>query len=934
MWRIPFFSYSLSFLHRHFFKIPFGVISQTFSVKRNYPGTKFYRTSGTLLIFIILFLFIKPFFLLAQLPTDPVLPAGTASAETKIPSPDNPAPSVPAADGNAPQNTVLNISIPLWEREPFDRIILKNAKKRKIFDIQPLVIPEGVSLNPDALRKAFKTSKLQIRLLEDPENLRQIPFSNLDKILRFEDILIEEARQLILDKNFDDAYECLKFVRSEYPETRNLNAAYQFFLEREAANYIREKNYEMALVRVYALAELNPKYARLPNIYVPLVKNLWKENLNKKNYAVGGQFIREIQKILPDHPDVKKLVAEMNEKVEEMKADIQKSQNTGNIHQAILVSREMMELSPDRKDVINLAKKIREQYPQVNVGITWCATQVQPVLLNDWASLRTRRLIYRPLVEFRGPGPEGGEYISPLGTLLVENLNRTLRLNILPEIGWDGTDVKLTAYDISRQLLRCIDSQDVQHDPLLSDIFQSVEVSSPTEITLHLRQAHVLPKSLLQMPVLPFSSAKNISPDTLTNGPFVPKSFNDKPLSIHHGILNIPVTDSVSGNAPVILRYSASSNYFLDKIETEEKSGNRPLQIIETKFDKGRNASVALIQNQIQVLDRVNPWELSILQNAKEHVTVTPYAVPRTHVLLPNRNKPLLSNRIFRRALVYGINRDIILSHLLGKKSYPGCQVISGPFSVGASHGDPLAYAYDSHIPPRKYDPYLAALLARVAISQVLKPEEIKKIENQRKEAEKKELPEATSEKTSEEKNKSPDQNKSQTQKSEKSDSEEKNQEKPSVLPMEPLILAHPPHELARISCLQIQRQLAIIGIPVTLYEFKTHETVEMREDFDLIYAELTMAEPLLDARRLLSAQGPTGRCSSHMDMALRQLDAATDWNQISRILKRIHRLCYDDTAVIPLWQILDHYAYHNSVEGIGEKVFSLYENIEEWQLK
>ncbi|MEA3342076.1 MAG: hypothetical protein U9R15_19090 [Chloroflexota bacterium] len=69
------------------------------------------------------------------------------------------------------------------------------------------------------------------------------------------------------------------------------------------------------------------------------------------------------------------------------------------------------------------------------------------------------------------------------------------------------------------------------------------------------------------------------------------------------------------------------------------------------------------------------------------------------------------------------------------------------------------------------------------------------------------------------------------------------------------------------------------------------------------------------------------------MDLALRQLDWATDWPQVSAKLREIHRIAHNDVAVIPLWQLTDHFAHSRSLQGIGERPVMLYQNVEQWRI-
>ena len=89
-------------------------------------------------------------------------------------------------------------------------------------------------------------------------------------------------------------------------------------------------------------------------------------------------------------------------------------------------------------------------------------------------------------------------------------------------------------------------------------------------------------------------------------------------------------------------------------------------------------------------------------------------------------------------------------------------------------------------------------------------------------------------------------------------------------------------------------------------------------DDVDLLYAELPMWEPLVDARRVLGEEGMTGGCSPYMTLALRQLDEAVDWSQVRDCLHRVHRIAFDDTAIVPLWQLVEYFVYHDSLGGIA----------------
>ncbi len=63
----------------------------------------------------------------------------------------------------------------------------------------------------------------------------------------------------------------------------------------------------------------------------------------------------------------------------------------------------------------------------------------------------------------------------------------------------------------------------------------------------------------------------------------------------------------------------------------------------------------------------------------------------------------------------------------------------------------------------------------------------------------------------------------------------------------------------------------------------------------------------------------------------LRRLDEASEWRDVADRLRQIHRIAADDVAVVPLWQMTDHFAYYRSLKGAGKPV-TLYDNVESWQ--
>ncbi len=365
----------------------------------------------------------------------------------------------------------------------------------------------------------------------------------------------------------------------------------------------------------------------------------------------------------------------------------------------------------------------------------------------------------------------------------------------------------------------------------------------------------------------------HVHPDAMLQTPLVPWNTIDLDSAEIPG--NGPYSLYFGDDTPENeVHFRANDSYFAT-------GAKQPKEIVERFFADGRQAVDALRRGKVAALDRVNPWDVPALKASQQFVT-EPYAVPCVHCLIPHSKKSILSRRAFRRALVYGIKRQEILDELLRGAESQQNQVISGPFPRGQDYDDPLGYAFNEQIRPRPYNPRLAMTLAHLALRQE------SAMSKKRGEGELKDIP--------------------------------------------PLVLAHPPHDVARVACRAIQEQLKPLGIEVTLTELAPRVWGQPEQDYDLRYAELAMWDPVVDARRLLGPNGLLGRTSAYMSLALRQLDQANDWKRAREALWDIHRLAHEDVSIIPLWQLADYFAYNKALRGIGAKPVTLYQSIETWQ--
>jgi hypothetical protein len=195
---------------------------------------------------------------------------------------------------------------------------------------------------------------------------------------------------------------------------------------------------------------------------------------------------------------------------------------------------------------------------------------------------------------------------------------------------------------------------------------------------------------------------------------------------------------------------------------------------------------------------------------------------------------------------------------------------------------DPAAYAYDDRIAPAPYDPVMAAILVRLAEQQLASAAE-----------QRKEPPPALGE----------------------------------------LVLAHPAGELPRFICKQIQTQWDLVGVKCRLRELPPGQTQVTDGDWDLLFAELFLLEPLVDLGRLLGDGGAFASSDPFVSLAVRKLSEVENWKDARSRLQELHRLLATDATLLPLWQLVDHFVCHRGVQGVRQQPVVFYQDVERWRV-
>lgn len=800
----------------------------------------------------------------------PAAPAAEPPADEPAEKPADAAPQAQPAPAPASPAAQAPSGPPLYERYPFDRIHLK-----------PNLAPVGEEMKeverldlPGRQRPQNPRSsdKLKVRFLDDPTQEYEIRWGDIDRIELFEELVLQEAMALIAEGRAAEAFGHYQFLNGFAPDFPGVQEAVDGYLFRDAKEQAGAKRFDAALAVLYEVHARNPQYPGLQRALGVTVGKLIEGQAAKRNYLEARRLLAALVERYPDDPIAKQWTEKFAKQSDALLDKARKYAAARKMPEAQEAVTAAVRIWPSSVEARQLAVEQNKSYPVVAVGVTMLPAADSPTgKLRDWASLRSDRLLHRRLFELSSydQNGEGGSYVCPFGEVERGDLGLRLNFRLRGDLPWSQGKGVLSGYDVSQRLLAMADPGSGLYQSDWQDLLGAVSVRKVNEVEVVLRRTHVRPDAMLQTALAPWQQPLSLEPDGRAS--------------------NGPYVPYQRDEAR--LRYRHNPRYFA-------LGQSQPREVEERLYPRGEAAVQALRNGEIAVLDRINPAYLTELAETPQ-IKVAPYAAPTVHCLLPNLKRPFVDQRTFRRALAYGIHREAILKQRLlnGREleELRDCQTVTGPF--------PRGYAYNEKLTARDYDPWLSATLARVVQASLAKKRAAEAkaaaIESGADEKAAAQAAAAVS----------------------------------GAVPLPKLTLAHPPSELARMACEEIAGQLGRLELQVELREMPPGQAFQMPPDVDLLYVELPIWEPVVDARRLLGADGLVGWASPYMDLALRQLDEATDWKSARQRLLRIHQLAYEELTLIPLWQMTEFFAYRDDLRGVGMRPVTLYQNIESWQV-
>ncbi|MCL2743717.1 MAG: ABC transporter substrate-binding protein [Planctomycetaceae bacterium] len=759
---------------------------------------------------------------------------------------------------------------PLFLQAPRYRLTLTSHYNGASFLVEPIEFPNGVRPNP-----LPRIDGITVVFFNNPHKKYDVKWNFIEKIDLFHELVFEEFQKLLkqtaeyadeteeeisMSSRFELLFDYLNFLNEYKKDLPAFNKEYKTFLLLEAQWQLKTGSNDAALVRFAKLLEENRRDNDLKSAAAAALDSVLTKEYAAERFTQCRTYFSLFAETLPQET----LFLQWKEKIVQAalgqtalsKAALSKKQYTA----AHLYNQTALSIAPQSAAVQDWQKELQQKAPLFRVAVSVPMPEKNTFsALPDAALMRYRRLLDNMFLQFIKPSLEGGVYRND--KVKVQRAENGLSLSFTTD---DSVLLNEVADTISQLYKSSVNTSGTNSETLFARLFDSAHIKSAQietaqqtaadTVTVKFKRRFPLPEALFAVPL--FTENKNTE-------------------------------NKINAGLYSLVKREENNTYF----DANRYAGTSPAVINERLILRSEDAVTALKEGSVDIIDRVAPWETENLKK-QTGIETGRYAVPEVHFIVPNLRKTLTSDRTFRRALSFGLNRQAMLGRILNKSPAKISEritseivgaVSSVPFIRGNSLGDPLGYANDTSIRPRQYEPKLAAALALSAFNQIRNTE--------------------------------------------------KDGDKLTSIPI--LVLSYPANDTAKYAALLIKHQWAAIGVPVRIAERTDESGIGRDSEVDFWLVERTVKEPLTEAELIFGSGGLCDYVSPAMELALEKLRSVEDWSEAAKTLFAIHKICYEETTVIPLWQIYIYYAYRSEIKGIAADasfeiggIVDLYENV------
>jgi len=723
----------------------------------------------------------------------------------------------------------------------------------------------------NGLPPSFEETNYIIRRLQDPADiLYSVNGKHVVRIQRYQDLLLLETRRALKRQDVDEAFLLLSRLQQVAPNTPGIQKLEEDFYFADTRELFRKKLFDEALLSIERVLKLNPNRAGLNRV----LNTILSQTINTEFAAGDYRSVRA--KLIFARRKYGTLTQPL---VDKWNGAI-KSKG----EEQFTIAKKAF-AADDTSTALMAIRKASDIWPELD-GVE----ELKSTILAKFSDVRVGvTQEFHPTEKSYSPADMLNWATRRTGRLLQRDLLALDNYSVdgaiyRSEFGKLGASdlrkIELTlsadyiqnGHRLTQQMLALADPNSHHFSPRWSEYVKEIYLNSP-KIEIQLTRPTLRPEGLL------------------------PRVLRDSSIA-----------DLTKGNFERAPSSAAGSQAF---VQADGQAANSFNELREILYSDASEAASAIDAGLVDIVDRINPGDFDRLLRVPD-VSLIPYRLPTIHGLVFNDRQDVLRDATFRRGLLYGIDRQTFVNEELGSREKEIATVLSGFAPIGRSKNDPLGYAYSRQITPRPYDPSLGSVLLKLA----LRSQQIREAAKKRSKANNL-LEEAAARVAEKEKQ-----------------SEQGKVAKEEEPELPELVLAFPENSIAGAACVSISANWQRLGVRVKLRPMPAGRVIPSDSNWDVLYVESMIEEPLVDLPELVLGHQILGRHGGLVWQAMRQLQESDSIEDTRSEFMRIHQLIYDHTPILPLWQIIEHIAVRKSVTGISESPISLYDDIDQWRMR
>jgi hypothetical protein len=581
-------------------------------------------------------------------------------------------------------------AVPFWQLAPFDRVTLSNGNKH---DVDPIRIPAGTDLSAVAddeyvgrpglppRTEIRRPVRYRVRRQADGQDY-EIYGRHIDKIELYEDLLLQQARKLLREDQFDASYRYLEALTRRAPDWPGLAELRVDFHHREAVRLKVAGQWENAfwefveaekeLGRLPAPVELSPS---IDSQVDDLVDRWMADLIERKNLREARRVIARVKQARPSTPAIIRREEQLSGEAGDFRERGKKAAEEGRADEAIDLLESAVERLPGDEETRSLLETLFESAGHLRIGVERLPTFIGGPAHWTPADLRAIDILHQRIVIELVERGESRFQSKLLASIQRpdEFLNRRVVMEIAPNHRWPGTSKPVSIVDIHRLLTETCRPESPFYHPALARLVVAMKTESPGRLTIDFERPQPRPEIWLTLPLVQVSKGTEAGWSGV--GPFVVERLSENEV-----------------------RYRRNSDFLVPQ---------RPIikRVTERIIPRAADRLRALADQQIDLALDIPPRQWANAGQIPQTRLIV-RSTPTVYLLQFNYNQRFLRDRTVRRAIRYALDVQRMLARL-GMEN-PEVQRPTAVWPAGS-------FGYDSTIEPAAADLVLAKTLLEAA---------------------------------------------------------------------------------------------------------------------------------------------------------------------------------------------------------------------------